>query len=134
MLNDKYIHFFKYFSIVLLGFVIDWSIWLIFLNILHNPIYAQIISRFCSSIFGFYMIKNVVFKHIKKHYLQFIKYILAVSFAWILSVLFISCFHLYFSVFFSKILSDILIFIINYFIMNYFVFIHNRVRHSYSNQ
>lgn len=126
MLNDKQIHFLKYFLTVLLGFIIDWSVWLIFLKILHNPIYAQIISRFFSSVFGFYMIKKIVFSHIEKHYFQFIKYVLAVIFAWFMSVLFISFFHFYFIAFISKLFSDILIFIINYFIMNYIVFTNDK--------
>ena len=118
--------FFIYSLIQLLGFIIDLLVFYILYNKIYNSILlANFFSKFLSSYFFFMLHRNITFKkqNTKNIRLSFVKYysfvlinIPVTSFLTFTFEFFIS------NVFFSKIISDVLYFFVNYFFSKKFIF------------
>lgn len=128
--KGKIKHFLSYFLCAGAGVILDWCVWSILFKLTGNVALSQSVSRCASAFLGFYLSRNVVFKHVDKHHSQIIKYFLAVIFAWCLSLTVVTTLSHCMSPWFAKIISDGTTFVVNYWIMKYYVFPHQKTSSS----
>jgi len=118
-----YLLFFKYIVVSLLSFILDISLFGIFKTFKFTIINATIIARILSSILNYTLNKNKVFKSFNKKSL--IKYYILVIIQMFISGYSVKFFHKIFvnkNVIFLKIIIDLIIFIVNYYIQREWVF------------
>ena len=118
-----YLLFFKYIVVSLLSFILDISLFGIFKAFKFTIINATIIARILSSILNYTLNKNKVFKSFNKKSL--IKYYILVVIQMFISGYSVKFLHKIFvnkNVIFLKIIIDLIIFIVNYYIQREWVF------------
>ena len=118
--------FFKYFGGALSGLIVDWFITLFTFWISGSPILAQSSGKALGGVFAFFIYKHKVFKKdyfCSNSYRQSLKFIISVIFGFIVSVIAFKIL-ISFSVpwVISKIISDGITFILNYFVVKHWVF------------
>lgn len=118
-----YLLFFKYIVVSLLSFILDIALFGIFKAFKFTIINATIIARILSSILNYTLNKNKVFKSFNKKSL--IKYYILVIIQMFISGYSVKFLHKIFvnkNVIFLKIIIDLIIFIVNYYIQREWVF------------
>ena len=118
-----YLLFLKYIVVSLLSFILDISLFGIFKAFKFTIINATIIARILSSILNYTLNKNKVFKSFNKKSL--IKYYILVIIQMFISGYSVKFLHKIFvnkNVIFLKIIIDLIIFIVNYYIQREWVF------------
>ena len=118
--KGKEIYRFSFSSLI--SFIIDYSLYSIILLISNNIILSNVIARIFSSIVNFTINKKMVFqskKNLKQEILKY--YILAFSIL-ILNSIVLNYLSLYINPFMAKLITELLLFILSYFIQKKFVF------------
>ena len=117
--------FAKYSGVGFLSFVIDYVIFLIFTYLFSTYfLTAHIISRVCSGFFNFHVNKKYVFNNKQSVIKPLVKYLLAVllslSISTVLLFLIVDVFLIKVAI--AKIFAEASTFLLNYFVLKYFVF------------
>ncbi len=115
--------FFRFFLASLSSFLIDFVIFIAIFHLTHNILPAILLARICSGIYNFFINQSLVFQSNKK----WMQSVVAYSILYITNLLAIyALIHGFYAwwgnIYMAKIVSDILLFIINFMVQHFFIF------------
>lgn len=118
-----YAIFFRYGAMAIFSFLLDFTLFCLFINLTGKLSFSVLGARFCSATFNFFANKSLTFKSRKSTISSGIKYAFLAAFSgimvWQLTAILI---HLHVNIYVSKVSADILFFCANFLIQRYWVF------------
>ncbi len=116
----------KYSLSGIICFVIDYSIYSLLIYYTNNIVLANVSARIISSFVNFNINRKIVFDSNSNYYQSLIKYYLLVIFNLIINTTLIKLLSNIISVYISKLIVEIFIYIFNWFIQNKYIFKNKR--------
>lgn len=126
-----YAIFFRYGATAVFSFILDFSLFCLFINISGKLAYSVLGARFCSATFNFFANKKLTFKSQKSITVAASKYALLAAFSGIMVWQLTALLHyLHLNLYVSKICADFIFFCANFLIQHFWVFRDRMTTHT----
>ncbi len=126
-----YAIFFRYGAMAIASFILDFTLFCLFINLFGRLSFSVLGARFCSAAFNFFANKKLTFKSQKSMALAACKYALLAAFSGIMVWQLTAFLHnLNLNLYVSKISADIIFFCANFLIQKHWVFRDRTINHT----